>query len=419
MSAVGSHHLGGGEEDEDGQRDDDDDDRPELTLQERLGPLLDGLGDLLHLRRALIGGQDVAGQQEAGGDADHAGGQTDVEPGLVRSAELEVLVATRRQRRKEVDHAWCALSCLRSVFSVSRIDEAAPAVRCVSVPTRPSMLYSQVGGAPVVRTRRRAGGDVSDWRVEEQELRRTRPQSPVGSCSAPATSSNEGLSMAGRRPQAPTMPSATRRAPGSIPAILGRPWKTSSSPPVPSLSTHSRFGRPGPGLDPHRLDPAGHLDPVAGHDVGDGRGDTGPAGQRVVGLGHGGGPARNPRGGRDGPRRSAPRRRPGRPASAAVSDDVLARRAAQPGPLHRLAVGAHPLAEPAGQVVRDDGGADVGHLGQHAGDLVGRAVVQEALPHPGVARGGATGRCTRCRRRGWRRPPARWRPGPAGGRGTR
>ncbi len=53
--------------------------------------------------------------------------------------------------------------------------------------------------------------------------------------------------MAGRRPQVPTMPSATRRAPGSIPAILGRPWNTSSSPPVPSLSTHSRFEVPARG----------------------------------------------------------------------------------------------------------------------------------------------------------------------------
>ena len=53
--------------------------------------------------------------------------------------------------------------------------------------------------------------------------------------------------MAGRRPQVPTIPSATRRAPGSIPAIFGLPWKTRSRPPVPSLSTHSRFEVPARG----------------------------------------------------------------------------------------------------------------------------------------------------------------------------
>ena len=37
----------------------------------------------------------------------------------------------------------------------------------------------------------------------------------------------------------------------------------------------------------------------------------------------------------------------------------------------------------------------------------------------GGTRVGATGRCTRCRRRGWRRPPIRWRRGPADDRGSR
>ena len=96
VGAVGSDDLGGGEEDEDGQRDHDDGDGLELTPEERLGTFLHRLGDLLHLRRALIGRQDVAGQQQAGGDADDAGGQADIQPQLVCSAKDEGLVATLR-----------------------------------------------------------------------------------------------------------------------------------------------------------------------------------------------------------------------------------------------------------------------------------------------------------------------------------
>ena len=106
--AVGLHHLGGGEEDEDGQGDDDDRDGPELAPQEGLGPLLDRLGDLLHLGGALVGGEHVAGEQQPGGDADDAGDQADVEPGLVRPAEVEGLVATLGG--EEIDHSRCALS---------------------------------------------------------------------------------------------------------------------------------------------------------------------------------------------------------------------------------------------------------------------------------------------------------------------
>ena len=105
---VGLHHLGGGEEDQDRQRDDDHHDGPELPAQEGLGALLDRLGDLLHLRRALVGGQDVAGEQEAGADADDAGDQADVQPGLVHPAEVEGLVATLGC--EEIDHSRCALS---------------------------------------------------------------------------------------------------------------------------------------------------------------------------------------------------------------------------------------------------------------------------------------------------------------------
>ena len=92
--------------------------------------------------------------------------------------------------------------------------------------------------------------------------------------------------MAGRRPQSPTMPSATRRAPGSIPAIWRRPWNTSSSPPVPSAQDALEVGRPRPRLHPDRLHPAGHPDPLARHDRGDRRGGPGPLGQRLVGRQH-------------------------------------------------------------------------------------------------------------------------------------
>ena len=113
------HDLGGGEEHQDGQRDHDDGDGPELPAQEGLGPLLDGQGDLLHLGRALVIRQDVAGQEESGHDAHQAGRQADVQPDFVRSAELEILVSTLGG--EEVDHAWCAFLVL-SVFSGSAVE---------------------------------------------------------------------------------------------------------------------------------------------------------------------------------------------------------------------------------------------------------------------------------------------------------
>ena len=108
-ASVGLHHLGGGEEDEDGQRDHDDADGAELALQERLGPLLDRQGDLPHFGRAGVGRQHVAGQQQAGRDADDTGRQADVQPDLVVSTEVEGLVPTVACS-EEVDHSWSALS---------------------------------------------------------------------------------------------------------------------------------------------------------------------------------------------------------------------------------------------------------------------------------------------------------------------
>ena len=187
--------------------------------------------------------------------------------------------------------------------------------------------------------------------------------------------------MAGRRPQVPTMPSATRRAPGLDPGDLrAGPGRRGAGRPVPSLSTHSRFGRARPGLDPHRLDPPGHPDPLARHDRGDRRGRPGP-----LRPASGRPPARSP--GRSGPSRRAHAVDPG--PALGVDRPPIARRGALPprrGPLRPTGRRSGPARRSGRRTVEgDDGGAHVGHLAQDGGDLVGRAVVQEALPDPGVA----------------------------------
>ena len=105
---VRPHHFGGGEEDQDGQGDDDHRNGPELARQERLGPLLDRQRDLLHFGGALVEREDVAGQEQPGDDADDAGDQADVQPGLVDSTEVEGLVAALGCEHS--DHSRCALS---------------------------------------------------------------------------------------------------------------------------------------------------------------------------------------------------------------------------------------------------------------------------------------------------------------------
>ena len=94
-------HLGGGEEDEHGQRDDDDPDGLELTGQEGLGALLDGLGDVLHRRGALIGGQDTPHQKQGHHDGGHGTDQREVQPGLLATVQREDLVTPFSQ---EVGH---------------------------------------------------------------------------------------------------------------------------------------------------------------------------------------------------------------------------------------------------------------------------------------------------------------------------
>ena len=87
---------------------DDDDDGPELAAQERLGALLDRLGDLAHLGRALVGGEHAPDQEQAGDDADQRR-----RPGPTTSQTLSVpprWKAWYPPSAARLDHAWCSLS---------------------------------------------------------------------------------------------------------------------------------------------------------------------------------------------------------------------------------------------------------------------------------------------------------------------
>ena len=100
-----------------------------------------------------------------------------------------------------------------------------------------------------------------------------------------------------------------------------------------------------------------------------------------------GGRAFWPPGARRAPRRaSAPGPRPA-PAARRRPRPPVAGPPAGRRPAHRPRRTAAALATPA-QVVGDDGGAHVGHLADHRGDLVRRAVVREALPPEAKARRG-------------------------------
>ena len=77
----------------DDQRDQDDGDGPELAPQVGHGALLDGGGDLDHLRRALVGGEDAAHQEEADGEGEEGGDGREDQPEPLAPAELEGLVA--------------------------------------------------------------------------------------------------------------------------------------------------------------------------------------------------------------------------------------------------------------------------------------------------------------------------------------
>ncbi len=64
-----------------------------LALQVGGAALLDRLGDLLHLRRALVGGEHAPHQVEAGADGQEGREAREEEPELVSSRQGEVLVA--------------------------------------------------------------------------------------------------------------------------------------------------------------------------------------------------------------------------------------------------------------------------------------------------------------------------------------
>ena len=80
-------------EDHDEQRDEDQADRAELPLQVGHGALLDGLGDLLHLRRALVLGEHAPHEQEADGDGEQGGQRGADEDEPLAAVQREVLVA--------------------------------------------------------------------------------------------------------------------------------------------------------------------------------------------------------------------------------------------------------------------------------------------------------------------------------------
>ncbi len=85
----------------------------------------------------------------------------------------------------------------------------------------------------------------------------------VGSISAsgPATSSYSGLRMAWRWAQSPTIPSATRLRPG-LDARDAAPSLEDEEQASRVVGEHAlEVGGARPGLNPHRLDPAGHPDP--------------------------------------------------------------------------------------------------------------------------------------------------------------
>ena len=82
-----------GEEHDDGQGDQDDADRPELALEVGQGALLDRRGDLDHLGRALVGGQDALDEDEADGEGQQRGRAGEEQDGELAALQLELLVA--------------------------------------------------------------------------------------------------------------------------------------------------------------------------------------------------------------------------------------------------------------------------------------------------------------------------------------
>ena len=93
LGAIGLLDGRRGEEHDDRERNENDCDRLELAPQIRRGTLLDRLGDLLHLRSALVLRHDVPRQQHAHDDGDDCCNCGEYEHCPLAAFEDEVLVA--------------------------------------------------------------------------------------------------------------------------------------------------------------------------------------------------------------------------------------------------------------------------------------------------------------------------------------
>ena len=91
--AIGFEDLGGRHEDDHRERDEDHRDRLELPLEVRPRALLDGECDLLHLRSALVFGEDALHQDEPDRDGKERRGGREPEYEPLTSSEMELLVA--------------------------------------------------------------------------------------------------------------------------------------------------------------------------------------------------------------------------------------------------------------------------------------------------------------------------------------
>ncbi len=178
--------------------------------------------------------------------------------------------------------------------------------------------------------------------------------------------------MASRRPHAPTIPSATNRAPGSIPGIFGAPLEHEQQPTGGVDQDALEVGGAGPGLDSYGPHPARDPDPLTPPGIADGLGATRPPGQGAI------------RGRRAwlAFTRTFPTRHGavGRAGWGRRTRDEYGRTLLSCHPLDQTAVTASTLGPGPQQVVGDDRGAHMRHLADDGGDLVGRPVVEEALP---------------------------------------
>ena len=92
-AAVGVLHRGRREEHDDRERDEDHGDRLELPLQVGHRAFLNRLGDLLHLRRALILGEHAPHEEEADADREQRGQRGPDQDQPLTSTQVEVLIA--------------------------------------------------------------------------------------------------------------------------------------------------------------------------------------------------------------------------------------------------------------------------------------------------------------------------------------